>query len=266
MIPRILVFILCFLIFLGGKASLLEAHVYLTSGTLEIFSHIDPDDDPIAGEESTFFLIFSDSSGKFDSSKCDCSATVKDSKGNSIYEKNLFEIPDPTTAEFKFALPQKDVYDLEIKGVPREEGAFVPFEVHRIFRVERSPVAEHEHGGHLIHIAIFAAGFAAVGFIFWGERKKVSKDKGSSRVAFLALASIISFAFFTHELHASLHFGCDSKHPCCATQAFDSAVSALRMNDSDEIASQETPTIPSLLDRLEIVSIKDKSPPFFSPF
>ncbi|MBI5133803.1 MAG: hypothetical protein HZA81_00205 [Candidatus Taylorbacteria bacterium] len=205
-----------------------SAHVYLEDGPMEVFTHIEPDDDPIVGAKADFFFIFSDSTGRFDSSNCDCVARLI-SEGVTVFEKELFEIPDPTTDSFQFTLPSTGIYDLEIVGAPLEPGLFEPFEVHRIIRAERvvaEPVAEAESSGFSMRYVLFGLAAAAIAILFASESARSRKGSAgkavSGAVLFIAALSILAIAL--HEARAfesALDPHCADAHECCRIQAAD---------------------------------------------
>lgn len=105
-----------------------SAHELKTDGNIGAVLHVDPEDDPIAGEPSSFYFEFKDLKKQFDSKKCNCVITVSQD-GKVIHSQKLFQDihkPSLTNASFVFTFPKKDVYQVIVKGVPTAK-SFQPF-------------------------------------------------------------------------------------------------------------------------------------------
>lgn len=111
-----------------------EAHVLKTDGTIGAVLHIDPNDEPVAGLPSSFFLEFKDTDGKFSSQNCDCHATIYES-GKLIYSQPIFQNSDE--GGFSYTFPQKDVYIVTVNGKPKDGTGFTPFTLTYDIRVAK---------------------------------------------------------------------------------------------------------------------------------
>src|SRR5438045_57931 len=69
---------------------IVSAHVLKTDGNIGAVLHIDPDDDPIAGSQASFFFEFKDIQGKFQSQNCDCTFSIAED-GKEIFSQPLFQ-------------------------------------------------------------------------------------------------------------------------------------------------------------------------------
>lgn len=118
------------LLFLGFTFTPVFAHVLKTDGNIGAVVHINPEDDPIAGEKTTIYFDVKDKEGKFSSENCLCIFKVS-TKGQDIYMQTI----TGTVAEYTF--PARDMYTLELKGTPKYEGVFTPFTLTYDVRVER---------------------------------------------------------------------------------------------------------------------------------
>ncbi len=260
---------LCAIIF-GSLAGSVSAHVYLTVGPMEIFSHIDPDDDPIIGEEAKLFFIFAHANNKFDSKLCDCVVNIKTNNGKKLFTTKLFTIPDPSVSEFDYTFDSRGVYDIEVIGKPLPGAAFEAFEAHRIIRVERISleIPEPEESVNLGFILLFSIAFAVIVLLFVLEsaRSKKSKIKGNSTTGFLvivATASLLGLSF--HEVKAMELVGqmnCHEVHECCKIQAIQDS-SFVRVADNSPFTGAFDGFLPTHQQLISFsADIQDRSPPF----
>ena len=115
-----------------------SAHVLKSDGTIGAVLHIDPEDDPFAGQPTNFFLEFKDLGNTFKLTDCDCVVNIYQS-GKQIYATQLTAIDQNNlnSAGFSFTFPQKDVYQLKIFGRPNIYNQFKNFTLVYVIRVAR---------------------------------------------------------------------------------------------------------------------------------
>ena len=118
------------LLFLTSSAS---AHILKTDGTIGAVLHIDPDDNPVSGNLTSYDLEFKDTTGKFTLSACDCLVTIQQG-GQAIYSHRL-ALTSQTTSQNSFTFPNADIYDLVITGRPKSVGDFRAFKLDYVVRV-----------------------------------------------------------------------------------------------------------------------------------
>ncbi len=115
------------------------AHVLRVDHNIGAVLHIDPDDDPIANEASTFYLEIKDKTGKFKPEDCSCIYIISEN-GKQIYSDAIFS---RTTANglsapvFTFVFAKRDVYALTIEGQPTTQGEFQKFTLTYDIRVDK---------------------------------------------------------------------------------------------------------------------------------
>ncbi len=134
-----LLFAFIWVILLLITPELALAHILKANGSVGAVLHVSPDDDPIAGQQSDFFLQFKDKKNAFIPGNCDCTVSIKQA-GKEIFSQPLFEGNDNPTldnASFSFAFPQRDIYLLIISGQPKGVGTFEPFTLTYDIRVAR---------------------------------------------------------------------------------------------------------------------------------
>jgi hypothetical protein len=171
---------LCTFLFLTS-ASLVSAHITVSDGDVDVFVHIDPDDQPIPGEPATFFISIDDQKHTFDIKKCDCALTITQN------EKKIFhQALTPTGNTYSngvegvvFSFPKEGIYQIAIGGVPTEKNLFQPFTINYNLRIENGQTTAeetsmHMHtsmGLHILHYALF--GIAFIWAIIYGIRQEI---------------------------------------------------------------------------------------------
>jgi len=157
------------------------AHVLKTDGSIGAVLHIDPDDDPIAGSQSSFFFEFKDVHHTFSPENCNCTFAILE-QGKTIFSQPLFQnntSPSLTNASIFYTFPKRDVYVVRVMGEPLTPNGFQPFVLNYDVRVARSAVAsttptapgENWFSVHIIHlIGIIGASIFMVFFILKERR------------------------------------------------------------------------------------------------
>ncbi len=106
---KFVLFSLCSIFFIIVSPILVEAHVLETSNTVGGVLHISPDDNPIVGEPTRFFVEIKDTSGLFDWETCGCQLSIWRDNGE-LYADNFSE----NGVEYVF--DKKGVYEIRVAG------------------------------------------------------------------------------------------------------------------------------------------------------
>lgn len=118
------------------------AHFPATDGDMTVTLHVDPNDDPIPTKQANLYFLFDDTTHKFALSKCNCTVTILE-QGNQLYQKplsaNIGSAPSIWGARAPFVFPNRDVYQISLKGEPKTKNAFQPFSLQWNFRVDQYP-------------------------------------------------------------------------------------------------------------------------------
>ncbi len=157
-----------------------SAHVLKASDSVGAVLHISPDDDPVVGQESDFFLQFKDKENKFRPENCSCVVSVKQS-GKEVFSQQLFENntnPTLENASFRFTFPQKDIYTVTITGKPNTENTFSSFTLTYDIRVAREKETTRTKE---------TSGDGTIGFIF----RHIPHLVGSILIAVFVIIAII---------------------------------------------------------------------------
>ena len=115
------------------------AHELATDKTIGAILHVDPDDDPIVGQQAGFFFEFKDKKGRFDPQNCDCVFSVSEN-GKEVYSQALFQNTDKpslSNASVFYTFPTRDVYEVKVMGKPINGSSFQAFILSWDWRVSR---------------------------------------------------------------------------------------------------------------------------------
>ena len=157
------------------------AHVLQTDKNIGAVLHMDPEDDPIAGEPSSLFFEIKDKEGKFSPAACNCRFTVTEN-GTKIFTQSLSS--DTTTPgdglSVIYTFPKKDIYEIQIAGTPTKPNEFQPFSLSYTVRVERINRANitdtsNTFSLHWIHFLLIGGGFIL--FLILLVRQKMQENK-----------------------------------------------------------------------------------------
>lgn len=161
-----------------------DAHSLKTDGSIGAVMHVNPEDDPIVGEESSFYFEFKDKNKTFEPKNCECTFSVLQN-GKVLISQPLFQdTADPglSHASASYYFPDRGVYTIRVSGQPKTEQLFSPFTLDYGIRVSRTTGSQTsqnkgnwftEHVPHLIGGAI---GLTLLGFfVFKNGRKKETR-------------------------------------------------------------------------------------------
>ncbi len=118
---------------------LASAHVLESSNGVGAIIHIDPDDDPIAGERSVFYFEFKDKNDKFLASDCDCTMTVR--QDDLVLKTEKLKAIGKLSASASLTLPEQGLYTIKVAGRPLQPEKFTNFAFDYTFRVSRGVAA-----------------------------------------------------------------------------------------------------------------------------
>jgi hypothetical protein len=114
--------IICIVFAIPAVAS---AHVLKVDGSIGAVLHINPDDNPTTGNSTDYVLSFSDDSGKFNLTNCNCTIAVMQNSQPVASEQLSTSKNNVSENHYTFAKP--GVYTLRVAGTPKTPGAFQPF-------------------------------------------------------------------------------------------------------------------------------------------
>jgi hypothetical protein len=116
------------------------AHELETDGSIGAVMHVNPNDDPIAGQQSGFFFEFKDTKNKFDPKQCECTFSVVQD-GHELYTQPLFQTnatANLSNPSVMYTFPEKGVYVIKLSGNPKTDKYFDPFSLEYDIRVDQT--------------------------------------------------------------------------------------------------------------------------------
>jgi hypothetical protein len=183
---KIFSFLLLFLTITSIVTPLAQAHVLVVDKNIGAVMHVDPDDAPVAREQSSFFFEFKDTQNKFDPKNCNCTFSIIEN-GKMIYTQPLFQNSDKpslSNASVFYTFPQEDVYQINVTGKPNTPREFQPFTLVYNIRVDQIAAAPSVSSGdtnfftaHLLHFV--GAGIVILIFVCIIIFEKIAKNKKS---------------------------------------------------------------------------------------
>lgn len=170
-----------------------HAHFLATDGSIGAVLHVDPNDEPIAGSQASFFFEFKDKENKFKPENCDCTFEI-DQNGKNIYSQPLFQNnsnPSLSNASVFYTFPQKDVYQIKVVGKPLTPHTFQQFTLTWDFRVDQQAGGQAvlgtqtnffaEHVTYLVLIGVLLIGFLIYFLSNTHKRKKQTMKGGDKK-------------------------------------------------------------------------------------
>jgi hypothetical protein len=143
------------LFFLPHKAF---AHFLAVDSSVSAYLHIDPDDDPIAGQPTKlYFLTITDSNKKMDLKNCDCQVTIKQD------DKTLFSAPlvkstnknSLDAGSVGYTFPEQGVYTIQFTGKPMNGTKLHSFDLSWDFRVNHGTTQQQRQTIPLQYVVVF---------------------------------------------------------------------------------------------------------------
>ena len=127
------------IIFAMSTAQTISAHVLESHDPIGAVMHIQPEDDPIAGQEGLFFFEFKDKENVFEPANCECMFLVQQS-GNEIYSQPVSASnwdEKTKTLNIGYTFPEKGNYTIRVSGKPLQEDTFEAFDLAYEVKVNR---------------------------------------------------------------------------------------------------------------------------------
>jgi hypothetical protein len=156
-----------------------SAHVLQSDGNIGAVMHIDPNDDPTAGQPSSLYFEFKDKQSKFGSENCDCQFIVL-RQDAQIYTQPLFQNAQSNTlnAFVQYTFPTIDVYQIKVTGKPLTPNAFQPFALTYNVRVSRTTSTTSNHSSNTLVFGMFTLiGLGCIGLFVLIMRKNKARSK-----------------------------------------------------------------------------------------
>ena len=164
-----------FVLFLIAVCTILSsqtasAHVLESDGSVGAVLHINPADEPVAGEVSDIYFEIKDKKQKFQAKDCVCKLRI--TRDRTV----IFEQPFDKDGGSSYTFPAQDVYTVSALGTPKEGATFEPFELNYSVRVEKGAVGTANVGtpaGKDAKLWVMALSTAVLAFILFMIRYKI---------------------------------------------------------------------------------------------
>ena len=115
------------------------AHFPATDGDMTVTLHVDPNDNPIPGQQANLYFLFDYARGNFSLTQCDCVVTITQ-QDKQILQQHLTQEHDSQPsiwgAHIPFIFPTNDVYHIVLRGKPVNGHDFKSFHLSWYFRVD----------------------------------------------------------------------------------------------------------------------------------
>jgi hypothetical protein len=157
--------------------ALASAHTLETESTVGALLHIDPNDEPVAGEPATIYIELQDKSGKLTPGNCNCHLVIlfgeKQIFANPVFQSGAVSL----STQASFVFPEPGAYTVSIDGEPKTE--IEPFDLDFPVQVKApatlNPKAEKID--HTLHYIVFGAGGIALLAYWWYDTKRRKKSR-----------------------------------------------------------------------------------------
>lgn len=157
-----------------------SAHTLKVDGQIGVTLHVDPDDEPVASEMSTFFISIQDKSGAFNPTGCRCTIDVLYNGG--VIDSLPFTPDAKGAASTMYSFPQSGRYSLTIVGTSQRLDELSSFTTTFTYQVkpgksdlaaiERSPAEQSPLRTYTPLVVIAAALFLLILFLWPMPRPK----------------------------------------------------------------------------------------------
>jgi hypothetical protein len=164
----------------------MSAHEIKSAGTLNILLHMEPLDNPAAGEDAQVFFSVEDSANKFKYADCTCRVIVKRMDDFELLNRLVTpedDAPDwgANVARIPFVFPQVGIYKVIIQGTSKAK-TFTDFNLEYDKRIERqseseslAPMEDQSDSGWLSNPFYIGAIAIVLGIIIYEVVNKLRK-------------------------------------------------------------------------------------------
>jgi DMSO/TMAO reductase YedYZ heme-binding membrane subunit len=176
---NLILFLIFFVSFIPGA----HAHTLRVDGSIGVLLHADPNDAPVAGQVTSFFVNIQDNSGKFNIFVCNCTLAIE--KDN----REVAAFPIPSNAfhqQIEYSFPASGIYKVIVAGNPTNQGQFQSFKTTFAYYVSGSLQAGNEPDTNPLQDYfpfIFLIAGLAILAMFVPDRRSSEQVKETSRIS-----------------------------------------------------------------------------------
>lgn len=157
-----------------------QSHFVKSDSGIGAVLHVDPGDDPIAGEPSKIIFEFKDIENRFDLSNCDCKIVVT-GEGKEILSQSLkpVALDQKLSSVTPIIFPEKNIYKLKVTGKSYQTD-FTDFELNydvRVAKDSQESIISQDKPWWSEHIIYLTSGFLVLAFLVFALIKQSMNKK-----------------------------------------------------------------------------------------
>lgn len=167
------------------NASPVSAHFLVTDKNIGAVLHVDPGDEPVVGQLTSFFFEFKDKDNKFDPKNCECIFTITDS-GKTVYTQPLYQntsSPSLSNGVALYTFSKEGAYEIKVTGKRTAQNEFSSFSLEWNLRVVKgsdgasSAINSNSSffSTHTVHLIIIGIGVVVFFVLIKNNSKKKEK-------------------------------------------------------------------------------------------
>lgn|SRR3989338_5355558 len=150
-----------------------SSHVLKVDGNIGVVLHVEPNDEPVVGQQTNLLFDIKDKKDEFRPEICDCTVIISQNE-QAVFTTKLFT-GGSTSPAFRYSFLAKGIYSVSLHGRPIAENAFQPFTLSYDIRVDKEAenILEQKTGnwlgGHMLHVILFGGAFVVVFAIYFKD-------------------------------------------------------------------------------------------------
>ncbi len=167
---RILLVVVALLAITVVGAKTVYAHELQSEGSVHVIMHINPDDNPIAGKQSTLVFYVFDDQENFSGTHCACNVGVT-MDGTKLLSKpiNIGDKGFNHVGELPFSFPMLGDYQINFSGKPIDGSSFQTFNLNYPLAVSQAGRTNNPDKPFFIGAAVL--GLAMIGLVIFTVRE-----------------------------------------------------------------------------------------------
>jgi sulfoxide reductase heme-binding subunit YedZ len=175
--------LILFFIFFVSLIPCVNAHTLRVDGSIGVLMHADPNDAPVAGQVTSFFVSIQDNSGKFNISACNCTLAIEK---DSMVVAAFPIISNGFHQQIEYSFPAPGIYKVIVAGRPTNAGEFQSFKTTFEYYVSGSLKAGNEPDDNPLQdyfpYIVLIAGLAILGMLV-PDRRASEPEKETSWIS-----------------------------------------------------------------------------------
>jgi len=148
-----------------------SAHQLQVDNNIGAELHVEPQDDPVAGQEAKLYFEITDRTGQFQEGNCDCKVAIE-RNGQNIFTADL---ADPV----HYTFPEQDSYIVSLSGAPKPGVDFQNFTLRYDIQAQGGSRSSNSFVAgakqHALHFILFGIAFIIILVLYIKDRKRKSR-------------------------------------------------------------------------------------------